>query len=378
MVTEVSPQQATLPPAPTASIVPYAKVQVPFATDQTYSTYEARVAQAKFFRPQHPSNMGTPPPPATMRNAQYDNRWHRLLEHVEVPTRENLQVERDLVVTLNHWWLNPQALQRVPGKMNLNGTRYGETFHALLDDATTFDPFGYNPDGSYNDYLENATQLPSAPRSWWFEFVAGRDGIGTNSRIDQQAGRYVPGAPGAQPFRSFSMVERNPNNYTPPNGAPGPNSADDTLLRTMTQLEPVQGVAGAVLDNRHLFEARTATDEFFQQPAVPAPPPPGLIPNANPNTVDYYTRNRILSKIAGNTTNRSNVFAVWMTVGFFEGYRPDPVNNPDAVQIGAEMADQTRRRGFFVVDRSVLEDAWNPTTGTYDFHKFIQYRKTIQ
>jgi hypothetical protein len=67
-----------------------------------------------------------------------------------------------------------------------------------------------------------------------------------------------------------------------------------------------------------------------------------------------------------------------MTVGFFEGYRPDPVNNPNVVQIGAEMTDQTRRRRFMVVDRSLLEDAWNPATGTYDFHKFIQYQKTIQ
>ena len=94
-------------------------------------------------------------------------------------------------------------------------------------------------------------------------------------------------------------------------------------------------------------------------------------------------------KFSGNTTPRSNVFLVWVTVGFFEGYQPDSVNFPTAIQVGAEMTDQPRRRGFFVVDRSLLEDAWIapqydvnnnllPNTGIYDFKKFVQYRKTVQ
>jgi hypothetical protein len=340
-------------------IRPFPAVQAPSATPTTYPLYEARLAQAKFFRPQHPANIGNPKPVGI--NAQYDNRWHRLLELVEIPTRENMQVENNLQST--YTWLYPTALQRVPGKMNLNGTRYGETLYALLDDPNMFDPFGYNADGSYNDRLETGT------RNWWFEFIAGRDGTGTNAQPDLQTGLYLPGAPGTQPFRSYSMVERNPMSYTtlpagtnPPSAFPGPNTADDTLLRTLTQLEPVDATPGRSLEQRRLFEARAEADEISQ---------------GGNNTVDPYTRNRILSKIAGNATNRSHVFAVWMTVGFFEGYRPDPTN-PNLVQIGAEMTDQTRRRGFFVVDRSVLEDAWNQNTGTYDFRKFVQYRKTIQ
>ena len=42
-----------------------------------------------------------------------------------------------------------------------------------------------------------------------------------------------------------------------------------------------------------------------------------------------------------------------------------------------------RRRGFFIVDRTLVEDGYvpeNPPTavGTFDFRKFIIYRKTIQ
>jgi hypothetical protein len=334
--------------------------------------YMPLVAQAKFFRPQNPFNVAPPNPPTPQPAVpQLDNRWHRILELLEVPTRENMQVEAYLQQVKNDTWLLPHGLQRVPGKMNLNGTRYGETLFALLDDPNMFDPFGYNPDGSYNDRLEfNGNAAGNPVRNWWLELVAARDGTGTSAVPDQQAGMYAPGAPGTQPFRSFGAAERNPNNYTAVPGFASPNSADDTLLRTMSQLDFVQtpvppppAVVPQPLDQRRLFEARTELDRISQGGTA---------------SVDYYTRNRILSKIAGNTTNRSNVFAVWLTVGFFEGYKPDPVNNPNVVQIGAEMTDQTRRRGFYVVDRSVLEDAWNSTTGTYDFHKFIQYRKTIQ
>jgi hypothetical protein len=127
--------------------------------------------------------------------------------------------------------------------------------------------------------------------------------------------------------------------------------------------EPVNGAASSKLEQRGLFEARPLTDTVTQTGA---------------DAVDYYTRQRLLSKIAGNTTNRSNVFIVWVTIGFFEGFQPDPANL-STVQIGQEMSTPaTRRRKFFIVDRSQLEDAWNSTTGTYDFHKFITYEKMLQ
>ena len=54
-------------------------------------------------------------------------------------------------------------------------------------------------------------------------------------------------------------------------------------------------------------------------------------------------------------------------------------DSPGVTQIGSEITTPaTRSRGFFIVDRSQLEDAWNATTGTYDFRKFVQYRKIIQ
>jgi len=59
-----------------------------------------------------------------------------------------------------------------------------------------------------------------------------------------------------------------------------------------------------------------------------------------------------------------------------------PGNGSCLVEKFAE-TDQPSGRGFFVVDRSMLEDAWvpdfnNPQNGYFDYSKFILYRKTLQ
>jgi hypothetical protein len=316
-----------------------------------------------------------------------DNRWHRILELLEVPTIENLQVQNNLLTNLNYRWLYPYPLMRAPGKMNLNGMRNAENLFALLDDPNWFwlppprpfvgppmSPYPYQIDGSYQDRWE------AGVRNWWQQLLQARDGIDyqVSTAVATALGAppgtisaSVAGSPAARPFRSFSFAERTPELYleNPPGTSVGPgmvlpNSGDDTLLRTLP-LDAVTNVTtSTILDQRRLFEARTNADRTSSGAG-------------GPEEIDYYARQRLLSKIAGNTTNRSNVFIVWITIGFFDGLQ-DPAN-PGVTQIGSEISTPaTRRRGFFIVDRSLLEDAWNSTTGTYDFRKFVQYRKILQ
>lgn len=295
---------------------------------------EARLAQAKFLRP-------SAPVPAN------NNRWYRILELLEVPSRANRQVE---------YALNAR-LKRVPAKVNLNGLRHPEVLFALLDDPFVFDL-------ALQDTFETG-------RRWWDELLKARDGI------DPATNMTLPGSPAARPFRDFSFAAGQPASGIPAPGPQGVPALQRTLARQLmfdssdlnNNMGPDPGEGPLVNAQpfnppttapRQLLEARTTNDL-----------------NNTQNYVDPHARHRLLAKVANNSTNRSNVFMVWVTVGFFDTDVPNPAT-PNIVRIGAEMPDQARRRGFFMIDRSVLEDAYDPATNTFDFRTFIQYRKTIQ
>jgi hypothetical protein len=72
-----------------------------------------------------------------------------------------------------------------------------------------------------------------------------------------------------------------------------------------------------------------------------------------PNQSHPYRKYELLTKIANNVTVRSNVFAVWCTVGFFEVDE----NGRLGAEIGRIDGRQQRHRFFAIIDRSVL-DPW--------------------
>ena len=67
---------------------------------------------------------------------------------------------------------------------------------------------------------------------------------------------------------------------------------------------------------------------------------PGPDPSLNP-AFAYLTANRL----ANAATNRSNVFAIWVTVGFFE--------NGSTTEMGSDTGEVRRYRGFYIFDRSI-------------------------
>ena len=71
-------------------------------------------------------------------------------------------------------------------------------------------------------------------------------------------------------------------------------------------------------------------------------------------------RYELLRRLGNMVTTRSNVYAIWITIGYFE-LEPSPggINaaHPDGFQLGQELGSDTgevsRNRGFFLVDRSI-------------------------
>ncbi len=289
------------------------------------STYDesattALMAQERFLRPRHYSNTGSPP-----GNVNLDNRWYRLLELLEVPTRTHATVTAAS---------SPFNL-RTPGKINLNTTRNRSVLAGLLDD------WGFVSDGAGGQTLGGAfnggfatsnygTILNDGDRDWWTQFLQARDGT------DPLTTMVLPGMAHSRPFRGLNFLDQ------------GIASVDDTVLRSLP-------VDSSSVTRRGLFEARTSTD-------------------LGSNLVDAAARHRLLRKVVNNSTTRSNVFIVWITVGYFEAIQH---TNGD-VQIGGPLSGAGTHRGFFVIDRSLPERAFNPQTNEFDFQRFVQYRKTIQ
>jgi hypothetical protein len=262
-------------------------------------------------------------------------------------------------------------LTRTPGRLQLNALPHGDNLFALLDDPGIFrlQPQAPNP--------SSVVDLREPGRNWWFELLRTRDGVDPLlKQFTTGEPVILPGAPSSRPFRglshALSQVQGNLAATVLPettehgllrrlglDASLGLNLPIDT--RTATNFgQPNQAY-------RRLFEARSLQDKTVGE-------------------VDLPARNRLLGKVANNSTNRGHVFMVWMTVGFFDAIFPDP-QNPALVQVGAELEDQARRRGFFVVDRSLLEEAYippqmgsngQPIPGTFDFRKFVQYRRTMQ
>lgn len=287
----------------------------------------------------------------TGRSTALPNRWYRFLEFIEVPSRANEVVYDDLgLVRIN------------PAVVNLNTLRNREVLVGLVDDDYQLNVANADPS------LDRTTGSAGFTRSWWDELRIARDG-------ESAAGVHeFPGTPLAKPFRPMSYVRPGSQIQTDPMSNTGLHNLDDnpiqdTLLRfhagTNGTDDSITGWrVGTIKRQQHmgLFEARALLDVLDE--------------TKDGSQVDMHTRNRLLGKLDNHTTVRSNVFLVWVAVRFHDAHNPVNTNN-DIVEIGDVADDLPIYRQFLVVDRTRLEEAFNPSTGSFDFEKFIIHRQLI-
>jgi hypothetical protein len=236
---------------------------------------------------------------------------------------------------------------RVPGRINLNGI--WDTVPAA-DNAAQRNPSVFRA-------------LCDAQPGNWFSYTSGNptlpplDNVGTvlqnflkqRSPTSDGAGGYQPGHLDS-PLWGFGIGPNSLNPATLPVPVPGlvPDALDPNAVILPAKPTP-RGIQNTVL--RSLVPS-----------AIPAltPGAPTLTfdpypPDADPtHPINPYVRLELLNKIYNNTSTHSNVFAVFVTVGFFE------VTNDATlpVQLGAEVGfgdgRQIRHRMFAIVDRSQL------------------------
>ena len=135
-------------------------------------------------------------------------------------------------------------------------------------------------------------------------------------------------------------------------------SADDVPSKTLNLDRPFWSTA-APIDANASSQFPTGVginDTLLRQD--PTNPPARLfdVPGTHP-----YLRHELLNKIEGRLTTRSNVFAVWMTIGYFEVTDRDARPIKLGKELGIDDGTNMRHRFFAVVDRTNLTiDPANP------------------
>ncbi len=115
----------------------------------------------------------------------------------------------------------------------------------------------------------------------------------------------------------------------------------------------------ATLFREHLNTTASLTGKDQPLLAVhPASPP--LNSPVNPNRNPFF-RYQSLQRLGNLVTTRSNVYAVWVTVGYFEVSRKDPPVDRNVYlegytlgrELGIDTGEVERHRAFYVFDRSI-------------------------
>ena len=319
-------------------------------------TPDALVAgAAKFLQPDFLNDSGV----SAAVNRARDNRWYRLLQLVEVPSR----VHRMLG--------NYVSLERLPGRINLNTLRYWEVYAGLVDNPMLLDTTGNGAVAPFTTDRSPDENGNAVNRDRWQEFLLSRDGDFSSS-YDQfaatpgQRNMLIPGTVKAKPFRSYGY--RKPFN----SGVPDDNGVESTVLRTLT----ADVTDGDNQTNRHWLEVNSR----------------GQHKNAGAAALQH--QHQVLSKLMNNTTTVSNTFIVYATAAYFEAvehtvtvsgqktgtglYRIGSRIDIDTTDGNTNVNPGWQQRAVFVIDRTEAFRAYDPGSGDFDWKRLIKARAEIE
>jgi hypothetical protein len=275
--------------------------------------------------------------------AQLGTSFYRLFEYTHVPSRF---VDTEL-------YLNPGRFTGAAA-----GTEF---FHPPFNRISRYrEPGRINLNTIFDDRVWSGLwaghQAPA-----WQDFVTNRRGSGVVSSnvfdLDNDIPTFF-----ASPYRAVGSGE-----LVPPTSPTAPSDRLDRLDIECTLLRSDEvGYTATPVDPLYENESNLAYNNTDRNP---------------------YFRYQGLARLGNLTTTRSNVYAVWITVGYFE-VEPDPAagttaglaTHPDGYRLGKELGSDTgevkRHRAFYMIDRSIpvaFEPGQNHnTTRTILVDRFIE------
>jgi len=287
--------------------------------------------------------------------------FHRILEFLRVPSRfVGTDVELSPVAMQNgtnthifHPPFNRVSTYREPGRINLNTLFSPRVWQGLMNGFPdpTVSPENNPIAWGYAPAFGAGVMSSNNSNTLWAKFIWSRRGYENDARKQQDNYLYIdPDSPlpsrFANPFRSYAGAA-----FTHPSQSAAMQSEiDATLLRR---------------------DPAVPTRPLFQYDATITPQKSDGLPLSaiqhpeNPDRNPYF-RYAGLQRLSNLVTTRSNVYAVWLTVGYFEVFPnidragkfvgPDALH-PDGYQLGAELGIETgdirRHRAFYLFDRSI-------------------------
>ncbi len=268
-----------------------------------------------------------PTAPAPQHTAPWTDQTTRLYRFFEFVTAKS----RANGVALNG---------RIPGKININ---------MVWDLPSSYDIFKALCDAQPGNLFADSTRNLTNQMGQGINYTAGPQAgqpvsqnsdvqtvfqnlISLRSPTPDGAGGYMPG-PNDAPFWGFAVGYAGGGDAMDPtqipNGAATPRGIWNSLLR------PIPPNPG------NPYQPTMVFDSF--------PPDSQLSTNIPP-----YQRMQLLTKIQNYLTTRSNVFAVWLTTGFFQVVDDSTQPIKLGAELGASTGTQVRHHMFAIVDRSNL------------------------
>lgn len=311
---------------------------------------------------------------------------YRIFEHVHVPSRfagtQTMLTPypfEPLPGSLPHLFHPPfnwASSYREPGKINLNTVFEQQVFQGLMDSYPGWGTLW----GQVIDSRQGFGTLGGSPvPNWstlWSPDPAGNASntvyptFFANPFRPDGAGTLVPQTSASNPATSSLMHLWNYPNGTPPNN--NYNGVNATMLRARSIYAnpglPLNPATTTSLFDDGTFDPFNVNTQPANIPynSITTPPANFQLTTTNGgSSVQYrnaarnpYFQYQALQRLGNLATNRSNVYAVWITLGKFQVQRvPITRFNPDGYmlvnEVGSSTGEIERKRAFYMIDRSI-------------------------